>query len=151
MSDALLTRIAVALESIAANKSSAGAVPAKPAATGAAGATGAKPSASGKPAATGTKPNLAAGKKNDKAAAGPSGDTKGPGGQTTQDEVRALVRQVTTSCGKQEALDILDSEGGVQNVSALKPEDYDKVAEACCNAIAGDGGGEAGDEADPMA
>ena len=150
MSDVLLTRIAVSLESIAANKSSAGAVPAKPA-TGATGAATTKPGASGKPAATGTKPNPAAGKKNDKPAAGPSGDTKGPGGQTTQDEVRALVRQVTTSCGKQEALDILDSEGGVQNVSALKPEDYDKVAEACRNAIAGDGGGEAGDEADPPA
>lgn len=134
------------LNPAAAGGATAGAVNPNPKNTAAVGATGAKaPTTTVKKPAAGTKKN----------AAGPAGDTKGPGGEYTQDQVRALVRDVATKCSKQEALDILDSEAHVANVSAVKPEDYDKVAEACNNALGGDGAQASGDddddEADPLA
>lgn len=136
------------LNPAAAGGATAGAVNPNPktAAVGASGGTG----ATGAKAPTTTVKKPAAGTK--KNAAGPAGDTKGPGGEFTQDQVRALVRDVATKCGKQEALDILDAEAHVANVSAVKPEDYDKVAEACNNALGGDGAEATGDdEADPLA
>lgn len=138
----------------------------KPGATGAVtngkpGATAGKP---GTPAPTG-KPGATAGK----GATPPTGKpgagkpaTKAPGGKHTVDEVRGLVRQVSTTegLGKQSALDILDEEAGVQNVTNLKAEDYDKVYEACVVALNGAGvtlegsepnTGDATDDFDPTA
>jgi hypothetical protein len=81
-------------------------------------------------------------------------------GKYTEDQVRAKIREVASNeaLGKQEALDILDENGNVQNVSQLKPENYDKVYEACqaaLNAIPGseatDDAAGAGEEFDPTA
>lgn len=102
-------------------------------------ATPAKPATAAKPAAAAAKPATAAAKPAAKpAAAAPPAKV----GKYDVTQVRAIVRQVAQheALGKQEALNILDEEAGVQNVSQLKPADYDKVYEACNNAINAAGG-----------
>jgi hypothetical protein len=127
------------------------------------GTTGASPT--GKPGAqpTGKPPTGKPGAQTTaKPGAGkPIQPAKAAGGKHTIDEVRAIIRRVSTTdgLGKQSALDILDEEAGVTNVTNLKVEDYDKVYEACVVSlqgagvnIGGDGeGGEAADDFDPTA
>lgn len=161
MSDAILERIATALEAIAKQGGKVGTVAAA-AAGAAAGATPPKPAAAppkppaagakapDKPAATPPKP---AGSKPPAAAAA---STKGPGGKYTSEQVRDVIRKVATNpaLGKQSAMDVLDQDGGgVTNVTNLKPELFDAVYEACAVLLAGDGAGEAPaeDEFDPTA
>lgn len=124
---------------------------------------GAAPAASSGGAATTTKTTPPAGNKAapgttktpPKAAGGaPAAAAKAPGGKYTSEQVRDIVKQVATNAnlGKQEALTILDEEGGVQNVSSLKPENFDKVYEACQVALQGVAGHAASaDEDDPTA
>ena len=74
--------------------------------------------------------------------AGPAAGTKAPGGKHTVEEVREKIREVATnaSLGRQSATDILDADGGgVKTVKDLKPENYDKVYEACQVAIQTEG------------
>lgn len=84
---------------------------------------------------------------NKAAASSTPGGTKGAGGKHTLDEIRAIIREVATNAalGKQEALNILDEEGGVKNVADLKADNYDKVYEACQVAISNAGKPEADD------
>lgn len=152
MSDALLERLAKAAEGILAQmtKSPSGGAARPPAPAGSAG--GAAPDAAAKAAAA----KVAAAKKADddkkkaaavaaaKAKGGPAAGTKGPGGKHTVEQVRDIVRQVATnaSLGKQSASDILDQDGGgVTKVTDLKPENYDKVFEACQVLLSGEGEG----------
>ncbi len=91
-----------------------------------------------KPAAKPAKPAAAA------AAATPPAKV----GKYDVTQVRDIIRKVAQheALGKQEALNILDEEAGVQNVSQLKPTDYDKVWEACNNALNAAGGTAVADE-----
>lgn len=154
MSDKLLERIAVALEAIAASKTTApvqaqaGAVPPKSAATGAKPAADAK---AAKPAATAAKPAATAAKPaTDAKAAKPAAAPKQVG-KYSLDDVRKVIREVSTheALGKQEAFDILDENANVAEVRLLKPEDYDKVYEACVAALNSAGGGGSDDETAP--
>jgi hypothetical protein len=63
-------------------------------------------------------------------------------GKYSYEQVRNLIRAVATNdaLGKQEASAILEEEASVQQISQVKPADYDKVAEACNTALAGVGG-----------
>jgi len=155
MSDALLTEISKKLSDIHAALIKGGAAPvAAPKTT----TTTAAPDAAAKAkaeAAAKAKADAEAKAKADaaakaKAAAaaaapkGPAAGTKAPGGKFTIDQVRDLIRQVATnaSLGKQSAADILsDDGGGVTKVTDLKPENYDKVAEACQVLLNGEGAG----------
>jgi hypothetical protein len=68
------------------------------------------------------------------AAKGPAAGTKAPGGKHTIEQVRDAIRKVAAneSLGKASAKEILtDDGGGVERVADLKPENYDKVFEAC--------------------
>jgi hypothetical protein len=74
---------------------------------------------------------------------GPPAGTKAPGGKYTVEQVREKVREVAANpnLGKTTAIDILDQDGGgVKSVRDLKPENYDKVYEACAVAIQTEGG-----------
>ena len=168
MSDALLTRIAEAVEGLRADikAKAAGAAAPKP---GSAGATdkGAAPASDEASAKAAAAAKTAAAKKAAeekakaevkakadaaaaaaaKAKAGPAGNTKGPNGKYTADQVREKIREVATnaSLGKQDAADILDQDGGgVKRVTDLKPENYDKVYEACQVALQTEGSTPAG-------
>ena len=167
MSDALLTRIAEAVEGLRADlKKSApagGAVVPKAAAGGAP-----KPDAAAAKAAADTKAKAEAETKARaaaaataaaaKAAAAPKGTapvagTKAPGGKFTVDQVRDKIREVATNpgLGRQSASDILDQDGGgVKSVKDLKPENYDKVYEACQVALQSEGSAPAEPEDDLM-
>jgi hypothetical protein len=137
MSDALLTEISGKLTQIlGALNSGAGkpVVPSrvlpteKPAAPN---KTPAAPPAAPKAAAPGTAAPKPAPPK--AAGAAPAAAAKAPGGKHTAEEVRDAIKKVATnpSLGKQTALNILDENAGVQNVSAVKPENFDAVFEAC--------------------
>lgn len=128
----------------AANKPATGAPATKPATAPAGAKPSATPPAGAKPAAAAAKPAAAP--------AASSGATKAPGGKHTQAEVRALIQKVAIRPGEgnQAARDILsESGGGVATVSALKPEFFDAVFEACQNILA-EGGAGGGDD-DPTA
>ena len=74
--------------------------------------------------------------------AGPAAGTKGPNGKFSIEQVREKIREVATNAnlGKQSAADILDQDGGgVKKVTDLKPENYDKVYEACQVALQSEG------------
>jgi hypothetical protein len=67
---------------------------------------------------------------------------KAPGGKYNYGQVSDIVRNVATNpkLGRQSAVDILDRDGGgVANVSKLKPENLDKVYEACRVLLVGEG------------
>jgi hypothetical protein len=162
MSDKLLERIATALETIAAAASKTAATPAAAAAKPATAAAAKPAAAAAKPAAAAAKPTVTVppGKPATKPAAAKAAAAapKTQVGKYTEDQVRAKIREVASNeaLGKQEALDILDENGNVQNVSQLKPENYDKVYEACQAALNAIPGAEepeaaAGDEFDPTA
>lgn len=146
MSDALLERLAKATEGILAHIQKSpvfGLPPAGAANNGGKPATGA--AATNKPAAgaaAGNKPAAGAAATNKPAAAaagnkpgtGPAAGTKAPGGKYTVEQVRDIIRKVASDAalGKQSAADILDQDGGgVTRVTDLKPENFDKVYEAC--------------------
>jgi hypothetical protein len=156
MSDALLERIAKALETIAANgkvaPAAAGAAPRPPApgaankpAAGAAGAANKAGAGAGAPNKPGTN----------KPAAAPPAATKAPGGKYNLDQVRDIIRKVAANpaLGKQAARDVLDTDGGgVATVSEVKPENFDALYEACQVLLSGEGGGAgAADDFDPTA
>jgi hypothetical protein len=63
----------------------------------------------------------------------PKSVVRAPGGKYDLQQVRHIITQVVTkeNLGKQEALSILDEQGGVQTISSLHPENFDKVYEAC--------------------
>jgi hypothetical protein len=74
--------------------------------------------------------------------AGPNASTKAPGGKFSLEQVREKIREVATNpnLGKQSAADILEDDGGgVKKASDLKPENYDKVYEACQVALQSEG------------
>src|ERR1035437_5381155 len=74
--------------------------------------------------------------------AGPASGTKAPGGKHTIDDVRDKIREVATNAalGRSSATDILDADGGgVKTGKDLKPENYDKVYEACQVALQSEG------------
>lgn len=145
MSDALLTEISKKLGDIhatlkagaATGASSGGATRAATPGTGNKAAP-AKPA--DKPAAVPAKPAAA---KPAAAAAkgGPAPGTKGPGGKYTVEQVRDIIRKVAAdeSLGRQSAKDILAEDGGVEKIMDLKPENYDKVYEACQVLMSGEG------------
>jgi pyruvate/2-oxoglutarate dehydrogenase complex dihydrolipoamide acyltransferase (E2) component len=155
MSDKLAELIVVAAQAITAhvNKSAqtgGGArptVPAKPAAQQAAKpvAPAAKPAAPAvKPAAPAAKPAAPAAKPAVKPAAKPA-----QVGQHSLDDIRTIIKKVvaTAGLGKETAVELLDTEGGVKKISDLKPADYDKVYEACDGALRGGEAGATGDAA----
>jgi ribonuclease D len=83
--------------------------------------------------------------------AGPPAGTRAPGGKHTIEQVREMIRKVAAdkNLGKQSAKDILsDDGGGVEKVLDLKPENYDKVFEACEVLLNGEGNKEAAAPAD---
>jgi colicin import membrane protein len=155
MSDALLTEISKKLSDIHATLKTGGTPAAganKPAAAAVAGA--AVPDAAAKAAAAAKVKAAAEAKAKAEAeakakaaaaakpAAGPASGTKAPGGKYTVDQVREKIREVATNpaLGKSSASDILDQDGaGVKSVKDLKPENYDKVYEACQVALQSEG------------
>lgn len=149
MSDALLTEISKKLSDIhatlktAATTPAAGATAPKPGAATPSAADKAKAEAAAKATAAAAAKAAAAPKPATKpAAAGPASGTKAAGGKYTIDQVREQIRAVATnaSLGKQSAKDILDQDGGgVTKVVDLKPENYDKVYEACQVALQSEG------------
>lgn len=167
MSDSILERIAVALETIAKGggkvapaASSGGAAPNRAAAAGAAAAAGgnkATPAAGANKGAAGASAGAnkgAAGAGAGKNTAAPAA-AKAPGGKYNSEQVRDIIRKLATnpSLGKQSALDILDQDGGgVTNVTNLKPEFFDAVYEACQALLSSEGEAGAGaDDFDPTA
>jgi hypothetical protein len=62
---------------------------------------------------------------------------------------REIIKKVvaTDGLGKETAVELLDTEGGVKKISDLKPADYDKVYEAYENEISGGEAGATGDTA----
>jgi|SRR5216684_9086814 len=67
---------------------------------------------------------------------------KTQGGKYNYGQVSDIVRKVATNpnLGRQSAVDILERDGGgVTNVSKLKPENLDKVYEACQVLLIGEG------------
>lgn len=158
MSDVILERIAVALEAIAKGggkvastvTSSGGAVVPRTGAGAGAGAGAGKATQAGKGTTAAVAGSKGGANKPAPAAA------KAAGGKYNSEQVRDIVRKVATtpSLGKQSALDILDQDGGgVTNVTNLKPENFDKVYEACQALLSSEGGGETADadEFDPTA
>lgn len=148
MSDALLTEISKKLSDIhatlktAATTPAAGATAPKPGAATPSAADKAKAEAAAKATAAAAAKAAAAPKPATKPAAGPASGTKAAGGKYTIDQVREQIRAVATnaSLGKQSAKDILDQDGGgVTKVVDLKPENYDKVYEACQVALQSEG------------
>ena len=161
MSDALLTRIAVALEALVAIKSgkpatASAAGTAKPATAPAAGtakpatapaAGAAKPAtapkatpAPGTKAAAPTKPAAAAPKPAATATAtapatGPSDDTKDPNGKNTYKDVVDALKAVKNAQNKDAALAIMKNVGGVDSVRDLKPALYDAVVAAAMQVV----------------
>jgi hypothetical protein len=146
MSDALLERQAVALESMLAllKKSpvlglptGGAATPPKTPAAASHGPDAAKKAAADKAAAEKAKAAVtakadAAAAASAKTKAGPPAGTKAPGGKHTIDQVREIVRKVAGDVDKQSAKDILKDDGnGADKVIDLKPEFYDAVYEAC--------------------
>ncbi len=150
MSDALLTRIADGIDALRADL--------KKGFVGTVGATAPKPAAgaaapdAAKVAAKKAADAAAAKKIADAAAAakaaaktpasGPAAGTKGPGGKHTIEQVREAIRKVAAnaSLGKASAKEILaDDGGGVERVADVKPENYDKVFEACQVLLASEG------------
>lgn len=123
MSDALLERIAVAVETIAKVAQAGGAGKAPAAAVAAAES---KPKETKEPKES--KETKAPKETKEKAAAATKAKSK-----HTQDEVRAIIRKVAGAdgLGKKVALDLLDEVANVTNVSNLKEEDFDKVYAAC--------------------
>lgn len=127
-----------------------------PAAT-TAGKTGTAPAAqTGKSAAQTGKPTAAkpgtAPAATGKPAAKPAGKPAAPAAQTGKysiDQVREIIKKVvaTDGLGKETAVELLDTEGGVKKISDLKPADYDKVYEACDGALHGGEAGATGDAA----
>ena len=158
MSDALLTEISKKLSDIhAVLKAPASAAAPKPGTTGAADKAAVPDAAAAKAAAKKAAEEKAkaevkakadaAAKTAAAAKAGPPAGTKGPNGKFTVDQVRDKVREVATNAalGKQSAADILDQDGGgVKRVTDLKPENYDKVYEACQVALQTEGSEPAG-------
>jgi hypothetical protein len=161
MSDKLAELIVVAANAITAHVNKAaqtgGAPSGKPAATQAAkpATAPAKPAApAAKPAATSTakpaqqpanKPATAA----KPAAAAKAAAPPAQVGKYSIDQVREIIKKVvaTAGLGKETAVELLDTEGGVKKISDLKPADYDKVYEACESAMNSGEGGETGDTA----
>ena len=145
MSDALLTRIAEAIDGLRADLK--GSKPAAAAATKPAAAPAAKPAApAAKPAAAAAaaKPAAAAAKK--------------PGGKYDADQVKVIVLKVagTEGLGKEDAKNILKEEAnGVTRISDVVPQYFDAVYEACQVALAGVGkpaaASSAADEFDALA
>lgn len=162
MSDALLTEISKKLSDIhtalkgGTAPAAAGGKPATPpAGAGTAGkpATAAPGTAAGKApgtAATAGKPATAAGNK--AAGSAPAAGAKAAGGKHTAEEVREIIKKVATNkaLGRDAAINILDENAGVQNVSSIKPENFDAVYEACEVELAGVAGSE-GVSDDPLA
>lgn len=152
MSDALLTEISGKLSEIA-KLLKAGAAPAaaapKTTAAGAGGnatADAAKVAAAKKAAEDETKKKAAAAAAAKTGAGAKPGTlpatTKAPGGKHTLGQVRDLIRKVAAdkSLGTQSAKDILqDDGGGVERCDLVKPENYDKVYEACEVLLNGEG------------
>lgn len=146
MSDVLLTEISKKLSDIhAALKGGSGGAVAPKASTGtpgtssdAAKAAAAKKADDKKKADAATAAAAAAsGTKG-----GPAAGTKAPGGKHTIEQVREIIRKVAAdkNLGTQSAKDILqDDGGGVAKVVELKPENYDKVYEACEVLLKGEG------------
>lgn len=127
MSDALLERIAVAVETIAKVAQAGGAGKAPAAAVAAAES---KPKETKEPKESKEpKETKESTKPKDKA---PPAAAKAKS-KHTQDEVRAIIRKVAGAdgLGKKVALDLLDEVANVTNVSNLKEEDFDKVYAAC--------------------
>jgi len=150
MSDALLTRIAEGIDALRADikklgGASAGATPSKPGPDAAAAKAAAKKAADEKAAADRAAADkaAAASKTTTKPTSGPAAGTKAPGGKHTVEQVREIIRKVAADAnlGKQTAKDILADDGGVEKVVDLKPENYDKVYEACEVALKAEGGG----------
>lgn len=158
MSDALLTRIAAALETLAASKDQLSLDKDRPPGFHRLGeisrVVGSEIAANKQ-----TKPTTAvSGAASDaaiKATAGPKKAvaTKAPRtppggvpklsqGVHDPDEVKKIVLAVVAKLGKAAAENILDEEAsGARNIRDIKPEDYDKVYEACENALRGEGDG----------
>lgn len=150
MSDALLTEISKKLSDIAGLLSKAGAAPAAAAKTApAATATDAAKTAAATAAAAKKADEK---KKADATAAAPAkptkpasggtvaATTKAPGGKHTLGQVRDMIRKVAADVDRQSAKDILlDDGGGVERCDLLKPENYDKVYEACEVLLHGEG------------
>lgn len=124
MSDALLERIAVAVETIAKVAQAGGAGKAPAAAVAAAES---KPKETKEPKES--KETKAPKETKEK----PAAAAAKPKSKHTQDEVRAIIRKVAGAdgLGKKVALDLLDEVANVTNVSNLKEEDFDKVYAAC--------------------
>lgn len=154
MSDALLTEISKKLSDIHAALKGGAAGAAPPKGPAVAGATAPKPGAGTAPPAKSAAEKAAeaaaakaaakvaadkataaaAGPKASTATAGPDPKTKAPGGKHSLGEVREAIRKVAAneSLGKASAKEILaDDGGGVERVVDMKPENYDKVFEAC--------------------
>lgn len=149
MSDLLLERIAKAAEGLLAHlqktpASSGGAArpaAATPAATPNKATTDAKAANAAKAVAA-AKVEAAAKVAAAAAKKAPPASAKAPGGKYTVEQVRDIVRQVATNAGlgRQSAADILDQDGGgVAKVTDLKPENFDKVYEACQVLLSGEG------------
>lgn len=67
---------------------------------------------------------------------------KAPGGKYDLEQVRHILFKVSMnpSLTRQAALGVLKlAGGGVKNVSSLKPENFDKVYEACQGVLGSDG------------
>ncbi len=152
MSDALLERQAKALEGILAllQKAPVFGLPTGGAATGAKTTPAAAAPDAAKTAAAAAAKKVADDKKkadaavSAKAAAqkGPAAGAKAPGGKHTVEQVREAIRKVANnpSLGKASAKEILaDDGGGVERVADVKPENYDKVFEACQVLLASEG------------
>jgi len=164
MSDALLTEISKKLSDIhAALKGGASAGGAKnptPAASPGQNSAGKTPAGaanrpSAAPGTAGKTPPAPAANTNKAAGATSAANVKAPGGKHTAEQVREIIKKVATNAnlGKQAALNILDENAGVQNVSSVKPENFDAVYEACeveLNGVA-NAGGAAADADDPLA
>lgn len=145
MSDALLTRIAVALELLASSPAAAKAAPA-------AAAPKPTPAGAGKAAATAGKPAPAAPKPAAAAPPKPPADTvKAPGGKYNAKQVRDLLREVAgnEALGRQAARDIIKEDGGgAESFVEVKPEFYDGLYEACRVALSGEGADSSSSETD---
>jgi hypothetical protein len=72
----------------------------------------------------------------------PSAPVKALGGNYDSEQVRNIVLEVATNpnLGSQAARGVLDQIGdGVKSITRLKPENFDKVYEACQSLLAGKG------------
>jgi hypothetical protein len=146
MSDALLTRIAEGIDALRADIKKLGGASAGAATPPKATMGGAAPDAAAKAAAKKAADEKKAAEAKaaaDKSKAGPAANTKAPGGKHTIEQVREMIRKVAADAnlGKQTAKDILADDGGVEKVADLKPENFDKVYEACEVALKAEGGG----------